>query len=129
VRTKKRGGVVLITDGMPLAGMTDSEAEWEGQAIRVEGGKAVRSSDGTIIGGVITLDQTVRNAREHIWGWWKDETFALRTAVRSASTHAARAMHLDGHAAIEQGALADLVLHDAHFNVQQVWIAGECVTT
>ena len=62
LRAKGSDRVVLITDGMPMAGTPDGNGSWEGQAIRVDGGTAVRVSDGTIIGGVITLDQTVRNA-------------------------------------------------------------------
>ncbi len=57
---------MLITDGMPLCGTADGEGEWEGVPIRVEGGKAVRATDGTIIGGTTPLDQIVRNAVEHL---------------------------------------------------------------
>ena len=66
VRAKGWERIALITDGMPLAGTADGDGEWEGQPIRVDGGKAVRIADNTIIGGVITLDQTVRNAVENI---------------------------------------------------------------
>ena len=48
LRAKGAAHVVLVTDGMPLAGTDDGEATWEGERIRVEGGKAVRA-DGTII--------------------------------------------------------------------------------
>ena len=88
IRAKGAHNVVLITDGMPLAGTPDGAGEWEGQAIRVEGGKAVRVSDNTIIGGVITLDQCVRNAVAHM-------EVALHDAIAMASTNPARAMHLD----------------------------------
>ena len=84
IRAKGHEKVVLITDGMPMAGTPDGDGEWEHQAIRVEGGKAVRVADGTIIGGVITLDQTVRNAVAHM-----DVT--LHDAVAMASTNPARA--------------------------------------
>ncbi|HLB23711.1 MAG TPA: N-acetylglucosamine-6-phosphate deacetylase, partial [Dehalococcoidia bacterium] len=47
LRAKGTDRVALITDGMPLAGTVDGDGEWEGQAIRVEGGKAVRVADGT----------------------------------------------------------------------------------
>ena len=88
VRTKGWDRVVLITDGMPLAGTPDGDGEWEGQPIRVEGGKAVRVADDTIIGGVITLDQTVRNAVEHLG-------VPLHQAWAMASAVPARAMRID----------------------------------
>lgn len=113
--------VVLITDGMPMAGTPDGGGEWEGQAIRVEGGKAVRVSDGTIIGGVITLDQTVRNAVAHMG-------VALHDAVAMASTNAARALGLDGeYGALVAGRAADFVLLDDALAVTETWVAGERV--
>jgi N-acetylglucosamine-6-phosphate deacetylase len=38
IRAKGAANLVLITDGMPLAGTPDGAGEWEGQPIRVEGG-------------------------------------------------------------------------------------------
>ena len=88
LRAKGDGDVVLITDGMPLAGTPDGEGEWEGVPIRVEGGKAVRVADGTIIGGVITLDQMVRNAAKYM-------SVSRARALDMASTAAIRALRLD----------------------------------
>jgi N-acetylglucosamine-6-phosphate deacetylase len=122
LRAKGARDIVLVTDGMPLAGTADGESEWEGQPIRVEGGKAVRVSDNTIIGGVITLDQTMRNAVQHLG-------VALETAVAMASMHAARAMRLDDrYGAIEAGLAADFVLLDDELNVCATYVGGECVS-
>jgi N-acetylglucosamine-6-phosphate deacetylase len=120
IRAKGAGRIVLITDGMPMAGTPDGDGEWEGQAIRVEGGKAVRASDNTIIGGVITLDQTVRNAVAHM-------DVSLHDAVAMASTNAARALHLDGYGALEANRAADLILLDDALTVTETWVAGERV--
>ena len=121
IRSKGCERVVLITDGMPMAGTPDGGGEWEGQAIRVEGGKAVRVSDGTIIGGVITLDQTVRNAVAHMG-------VALHDAVAMASTNAARALGLDGeYGVLAAGRAADFVLLDDALAVTETWVAGERV--
>ena len=121
IRAKGCGRVVLITDGMPMAGTPDGGGEWEGEAIRVEGGKAVRVSDGTIIGGVITLDQTVRNAVAHMG-------VALHDAVAMASTNAARALGLDGqYGVLAAGRAADFVLLDDALAVTETWVAGEVV--
>ncbi|MEX0749693.1 MAG: N-acetylglucosamine-6-phosphate deacetylase [Dehalococcoidia bacterium] len=121
LRAKGAQGIVLVTDGMTLAGTGDGEAQWEGQAIRVEGGKAVRVADSTIIGGVITLDQTVRNAVQHLG-------VPLQTAVAMAATHAARAMRLDmRYGAVEPGLAADFVLLDDALSVQDTYVGGQLV--
>ncbi len=118
IRAKGHDRVVLITDAMPLAGTAEGDGEWEGQPIRVEGGKAVRVSDGTIMGGVITLDQTVRNAVAHM-------DVPLHAAVAMASANAAAAMHLPaGFGTLVAGAPADLVLLDEALSVVGVWAVG-----
>jgi len=120
VRALGSARVVLVTDGMPLAGTADGEGVWEGTPIRVEGGKAVRVADGTIIGGVITLDQTVRNAVEHLG-------VSLPAAAAMASTNPARAMQLADRGVLAPGALADFVLLDDDLRVTETWVAGERV--
>jgi N-acetylglucosamine-6-phosphate deacetylase len=121
LRAKGARDVALITDGMPLAGTPDGDGDWEGQPIRVDGGKAVRASDNTIIGGVITLDQTMRNAVQHLG-------LPLETAVAMAATHPARAMGLgDRYGAIEAGLAADFVLLDDGLNVHQTYVAGHLI--
>ena len=121
LRAKGAGHIVLVTDGMPLAGTADGDGEWEGARIRVEGGKAVRVSDGTIIGGVITLDQTLRNAVAHLGA-------PLHEAVAMASTNAAIAMHAgDAYGSLAPGHAADFVLLDDGLRVTETWVAGERV--
>jgi N-acetylglucosamine-6-phosphate deacetylase len=122
VRAKGTDHVVLITDGMPMAGTADGDGEWEGQAIRVEGGKAVRVADNTIIGGVITLDQTLRNAVEHL-------DVPLHDAIAMASANAARALKLEDYGALAAGRVADFVLLDDALEVAETWVAGERVFT
>jgi N-acetylglucosamine-6-phosphate deacetylase len=123
LRAKGARNIVLITDAMPLAGTADGEGEGEGQRIRVEGGKAVRVADDTIIGGVITLDQALRNAVEHLGA-------PLHDAVAMASTVPARAMRLDGrYGTLTAGADADFILLDEALNVEETWVAGNRVFT
>jgi N-acetylglucosamine-6-phosphate deacetylase len=118
LRAKGARDVALITDGMPLAGTPDGDGEWEGQPIRVDGGKAVRASDNTIIGGVITLDQTMRNAVAHLGA-------PLHDAVAMASAVPVRALRLEGrYGSLEAGCAADFVLLDDALNVTETWVAG-----
>ena len=121
LRARGPSKVALITDGMPLAGTHDGDGSWEGQAIRVDGGRAVRVSDGTIIGGVITLDQTMRNAVEHLG-------MQLHHAVSSAATVAARAIGLGStYGILEAGHIADFVMLDDELRVVEVWVNGSRV--
>jgi N-acetylglucosamine-6-phosphate deacetylase len=118
LRAKEAQNIVLVTDGMTLAGTDDGDADWEGQRIRVEGGKAVRVADNTIIGGVITLDQTMRNAVKHLG-------VPLETAVAMASTQPARAMRLgDRYGAIAPGLAADFALLNDDLDVHQTYVGG-----
>lgn len=119
IRAKGSDRVALITDAMPLAGTSDGDGQWEGQPIRVEGGKAVRVADNTIIGGVITLDQTVRNAVAHLG-------VPLHEAWAMASSVPARAMQVHERVgALAPGLAADFVLLDDELQVTETWVAGE----
>ena len=118
LRAKGARNIALVTDGMPLAGTPDGDGSWEGQAIRVDGGKAVRVADDTIIGGVITLDQTMRNAVEHLRA-------PLHEAAAMASAVPARALRLNArYGSLEAGCAADFVLLDDALAVVETWVGG-----
>ena len=118
LRMKGARNVALVTDAMPLAGTPDGDGAWEGQAIRVEGGKAVRVADNTIIGGVITLDQTMRNAVEHLRA-------PVHEAAAMASAVPARALRLNArYGSLEAGCAADFVLLDDALGVVEPGVGG-----
>jgi N-acetylglucosamine-6-phosphate deacetylase len=118
LRARGAANIALITDGMPLAGTADGDGTWEGQPIRVESGKAVRVADGTIIGGVITLDQALRNAVGEM-------ALSLPEASACASGVPARSIGIaDRYGAIEPGYAADFVLLDDDLRVTDVWVGG-----
>ena len=123
LRAKCPEKVVLITDGMPLCGTPDGEGEWEGVPIRVEGGKAVRATDGTIIGGTTPLDQMVQNAANFMGLKW-DRT--VPDAIRMASENAGYALRLPRNAGF-LGSTADFILLDDDLRVMETWVAGERV--
>ena len=121
MRAKGPEKVVLITDGMPLCGTADGEGEWEGVPIRVEGGKAVRATDGTIIGGTTPLDQIVRNAAQHLG-------VTPGVALDLASTNPATAIRMgDDHGCLVPDQAADFILVDDDLRVMETWVAGERV--
>jgi len=121
VRAKGTDNVVLITDGMPLCGTPDGEGEWEGVPIRVEGGKAVRVSDGTIIGGTTPLDQMVCDAVHHL-GVTPEQSLDL------ASRNPATALRIgEEYSCMVPDCLADFILVDNDLRVMEAWVAGERV--
>jgi N-acetylglucosamine-6-phosphate deacetylase len=118
LRAKGARNIALITDGMPLAGTLDGDGSWEGQPIRVEGGKAVRVADNTIIGGVITLDQTIRNAVARLGA-------PLHEAAAMASAVPARALRLNArYGSLDAGCAADFALLDDALSVVETWVGG-----
>ncbi|MBF6601187.1 MAG: N-acetylglucosamine-6-phosphate deacetylase [Dehalococcoidia bacterium] len=120
LRAKGAGRVVLVSDGMPLAGTADGAAVWEGQRIRVARGAAMRD-DGTIVGGVTTLDQMVRNVVEHLRAPSED-------ALRMASANAAAAVHLPSeYGRLAVGSVADFIVLDDALRAVETWVAGERV--
>jgi N-acetylglucosamine-6-phosphate deacetylase len=121
VRAKGAEKIVLVTDGMPLCGTPDGKGEWEGVAIRVEGGKAVRVADGTIIGGVTPLDEMVRNAAREL-GVKPEHALAM------ASANAARCIAMqDDYGYLDAGNAADFILLDDELRVMETWVSGERV--
>jgi N-acetylglucosamine-6-phosphate deacetylase len=121
VRAKGAEKIVLVTDGMPLCGTEDGEGEWEGVAIRVEGGKAVRVVDGTIIGGVTPLDQIVRNAVRE-FGVKPEHALTMASANPASTLRTG-----ENHGYLEPSQTADFVLLDDRLRVMETWVAGERV--
>jgi N-acetylglucosamine-6-phosphate deacetylase len=121
VRAKGAKKIVLVTDGMPLCGTPDGEGEWEGVAIRVEGGKAVRVSDGTIIGGVTPLDEMVRNAVREL-GAGTEEALTMASATPAITLRVT-----EDHGWMSQDQVADFMLLDDELRVAETWVAGERV--
>jgi N-acetylglucosamine-6-phosphate deacetylase len=109
---------------MPLAGTPDGEGTWEGTPIRVEGGKAVRVADGTIIGGVITLEAAMRNAVQYL-GAPLHDAVAMASAVPDAVlSRRQHPRHTLLRGALEAGRRADLVLLDDELRVTETWVGG-----
>ncbi len=122
VRAKGSDGVVIVTDAIPLAGAAGPAATWEGMEVRVEGGKAVRA-DGTIVGGVTTLERMVRNAIDWLG-------VSLPEAVRMASLNAAAVIGVDDHkGSLAAGKDADFIVLDEELRVVETCVKGEHVYT
>lgn len=112
--------VVLITDAMAGAGLTDGEYDLVGHRVTVRDGRATLA-DGTIAGSAATLDMCVRNLHQEVG-------VPLLDAVKMASLNPARVLGLGGtRGSLEVGKKADLVVIDENVNVNLTMVEGRIV--
>lgn len=123
LRMKGLDRVVLISDAIAAAGVSDGTYEGlGGQRIRVEGG-AARLDSGALAGSTLTLDQAVRNA-VHMLGLRPEQ------AIRIASQTAAESLGFEIQSSkgiISPGKDADLIVLDDSLRVILSMVAGEVV--
>jgi len=112
--------VVLITDAMAGAGLSDGQYGLVGHTVTVKDGRAT-TPDGTIAGSTATLDECVRNMNQKVG-------VPLVEAVKMASLNPARAMGLAASVgSITIGKDANLVVMDENVNVQATLVKGRVV--
>lgn len=116
--------VAFVTDSMAAAGMPDGTFSLGGLSVQVTGGVA-RLADGTIAGSTATMADTYTAALAAYQG----PREALVAASMMTSTTSARALTLSRDAALTVGSRADIVVLDAHRQVQAVMSAGAWVQT
>ncbi|GAB49896.1 N-acetylglucosamine-6-phosphate deacetylase [Mobilicoccus pelagius] len=115
--------VVVVTDAMSAAGMTDGRYLLGALDVDVVDGTARVAGTPTIAGSTATMDRLFRFAVAH--GGHEGDA-ALLHAVRQTSTNPARAVGVPGGALVE-GSPADLVVLDADLQVRGVMAAGAWV--
>jgi len=117
LRCKRHDRFMLVTDGMPAVGSSDTTFVLQGRTIRVVDG-ACRDEHGTLAGTALDMASAVRNTVSSL-------SLDVAAAARMASEYPAEFLRL-GHefGRIAPGYRADLVLVDADLNVQRTWING-----
>ena len=120
VDVKGTSGVILVTDAVRAAGLPEGEYMLDDRSVHVSEG-AVRLSDGTLAGSVLTMERALKNA-----------TFAtgrpLADTWRMSSLNAARAIGISAQkGSLEVGKDADLILLDEDFKVNLTVVQGEIV--
>ena len=109
--------LVLITDALCSAGMTDGEYENGGQKFIVNGSEC-RLKDGTIAGSMLRLNNAVKNLRDYA-------CLPMYQAVRAASLSAAESANLDRFkGSLTPGKDADIVLLDDDCQVLRTIVKG-----
>nr|MCR5295396.1 N-acetylglucosamine-6-phosphate deacetylase [Lachnospiraceae bacterium] len=110
------GRICLISDSLRCCGMQEGEYEFGGQVICYKDG-AARLPDGNLAGAASNLyDDMVSAIRFGI---------SPREAILAASWNPARAIGIEKEAgSLEEGKLADFLVCDGNWNLQQVYIGG-----
>jgi N-acetylglucosamine-6-phosphate deacetylase len=120
VRTKKRGGAVLVTDAMPSVGSNCKAFKLHEEEIEVVDGRCI-TTNGVLAGSDLNMATAVRNAARFSPIGWQE-------AVRMASRYPAKALGLSASLGdLLPGKQASFVVLDAGLAVIQTWIAGQCV--
>lgn len=117
-RAKGNDRVVLITDAMAPLGTDLRLFAVQGETIEVRGDACYRA-DGVLAGSVLALNQAVRNMHE-LAG------VELDTAIRMASTNAARAIgHDDITGSLTPGLDADIAIFNEDLTLWRTLVQGD----
>jgi len=113
---------LAITDSLPGAGLEPGEYTMiDGREFTTREGVARLTSDGTVVGSVITLNRGFANLIQRCG-------IDPVTAARYTSTNAARALGLaERLGSIESGKQADLAVLDADYRCVATFLAGQMV--
>lgn len=109
--------IVLITDAMQAAGMTDGRYRLCGEEVNMHGG-VVRTASGGLAGSTLSLDAAVRNMVAQAG-------ITPADAIHMASLHPARLLGIDHQlGSLKPGKRANMIALDEGLYLQQIWIQG-----
>ncbi|HYE81090.1 MAG TPA: N-acetylglucosamine-6-phosphate deacetylase [Clostridia bacterium] len=117
LKSKGTGRLILITDSMRAAGMTEGCYELGGQTVYVRDNSA-RLENGTLAGSVLTMDRAlynfIRNTGTNVW-----------EAVGTVTANPAAMLGLEDRlGSIEKGLDADITVFDEKLNIRYTFIKG-----
>lgn len=109
--------IIVITDALAAAGISDAEFDFAGQAAQVICG-AARLADGTLTGSVLTMDQALRNMLQMT-------AVSLQQAVGMLTLNPARAAQVsERKGRLQAGYDADLLIFDTSLTLQATICRG-----
>lgn len=118
-RLKGAARIALVTDAMAAMGMPPGVYNLGGYEVQVDGHSA-RLTNGTLAGSILTMDGAVRHLIAQ-------SGCSPAEALTMASRTPADLLGLAAKGRIAPGADADLVLLDAHLEIQSTLIGGRTV--
>jgi len=117
IKAKGIDKLILISDAMRAAGLSDGLYDLGGQEVTVKNGEA-RLKDGTIAGSTLNLNTAIKNVI-------KNNNVSIVDAVKMASTNPAKAIGIfDKKGSIAEGKTADLVFFDETITIHKVMKNG-----
>jgi N-acetylglucosamine-6-phosphate deacetylase len=120
IAAKRPSRIFAITDATAAAGLPRGSRAWLGGQPITAGEATALLPDGTIAGGVLTMDQAFQTLVGQVG-------IPLVDAATICATTPARELGLVGHGVLAPEAVADLVVLDANFSVVQTYLAGQLV--
>jgi N-acetylglucosamine-6-phosphate deacetylase len=115
-RIKPLNKIILVTDAIEAAGLTDGTYQLGPYTITVKNRKATLP-DGTIAGSTLTLDNAVRNITKL--------GLLLRFSIMMATSTPAEVLKLENIGKIKIGMKANLVILDHELNIKYTIIHGK----
>ena len=110
--------IVLISDAMMAAGLSDDEYELGGQKVIVKN-RVARLESGSLAGSTLNLRDAVYNMVSHL-------NIPIKDVIRMASLSPAKAIGIDKYkGSIEIGKDADLILIDKNINILGTMVMGK----
>ena len=120
LKAKGSDKIVLISDAMRAAGLSDGEFELGGQKVMVKEGEA-RLKDGSLAGSTLNLHKSVQNMVNYL-------NVPLHEAVKMASLSPAKALGIEERkGSIEVGKDADMILFDHNLEITNVIKSGNII--
>jgi N-acetylglucosamine-6-phosphate deacetylase len=117
LRCKRRDRFMIVTDGMPSIGTTDTSFDLQGRSISVKDGLLL-DEKGRLAGSHTHMAQAVRNAVDML-------AINLPEAIHMATRNPAAFLGLEAELGrIAAGYRANLVLADENLRVLDTWIDG-----
>ncbi|SKA75688.1 N-acetylglucosamine 6-phosphate deacetylase [Caloramator quimbayensis] len=118
IKVKGIEKIILISDSMMAAGLSDGIYSLGGQEVYVKDGQA-RLKDGTLAGSTLTLNKALYNAVKHL-------NLPLYEAVKMVSSNPAKLLKLDNKkGVIKENFDADIVIFDEDINIKNVFVKGK----
>ena len=106
-----------ITDSINASGLHDGEYIFANNKIKKENNSVKISSNGTLAGSIVTMDQTFKNLISM--------DFSLEEAVSLTSYNASRYLKINNVGVIHKNYISNFVVLDKNLNLKEVYLNGK----